>query len=96
MAKPITKKAIEVELDTDIIACLDDAICTAITDRRGPVYLDLPINVCRETVVFDTIQPFLQTAQNGNDPAWIIDELYRYSKPVIIAGAGIHQAECLS
>lgn len=94
MARPITKKAVEIELDTDIIACLDDAIQTAMADRRGPVYLDLPINICREMVSFDEIQPYVNPVPKGIDVEPIITELVGYDRPVMIAGAGIHQAEC--
>ena len=95
MAKPVTKKSVELELYTKYIECFDDAIRTAMTDRRGPVYLDLPINVCREMVEFEEIRPYVQPEPSTVDAAKYFAEIANYEKPVIIAGAGIKQAECL-
>ena len=95
MAKPVTKKSVEIELYTKYIECFDDAIRTAMTDRRGPVYLDLPINVCREMVEFEEITPYVQPEPSTVDAAKYFAEIANYEKPVIIAGAGIKQAERL-
>ena len=95
MAKPVTKKSVEIELYTKYPECFDDAIRTAMTDRRGPVYLDLPINVCREMVEFDKIIPYVQPEPSTVDAAKYLAEISKYEKPVIIAGAGIKQAGCL-
>ena len=95
MAKPVTKKSVELELYTKYIECFDDAIRTAMTDRRGPVYLDLPINVCREMVEFEEIKPYVQPEPSTVDAKKYFAEIANYKKPVIIAGAGIKQAECL-
>lgn len=94
MARPITKKSVEIELNTNYVECFNDAIKTALEDRRGPVYLDLPINICREYVEFDEIKPVKNEVNDHNDLTWLINDLKQYTKPVIIAGAGIHQAEC--
>lgn len=95
MAKPVTKKSIEIELYTKYIQCFDDAIRTAMTDRRGPVYLDLPINICREMVEFDTITPYVQPEPCTVEASKYLEELKNFKRPVIIAGAGIKQAGCL-
>ena len=50
MAKPIVKKAYDIDIDTDIIDCLDNAYKTAFNGRKGPVYLDLPINIGRHII----------------------------------------------
>lgn len=93
MAKTITKKAIEIELETDFVKCLDDLYCTAMSDRRGPVYMDLPINVCRETVMVENIVPVQQKKETWNcNIEQIFDILARHKRPVIIAGAGIKEA----
>jgi len=94
MAAPVTKHAEEIELTTDYAECFNNAIKIAMTDRRGPVYLDLPINVCREMVEFESIEPFKMPDIEEYDATWYLNELNVYEKPVIIAGAGIKQAEC--
>ena len=95
IAEPITKASIEVELNTDYIKCFDEAIALAMQDRRGPVYLDLPINICREMVEFDHITPFIyQDDENENDLGEYFLEMANSERPVIIAGDGINQAGC--
>jgi acetolactate synthase-1/2/3 large subunit len=94
MASAITKKAVELELGMDYVAVLDDAIKTVLSDRRGPVYLDLPINICRERVDVDAITSVFVDRTDNLDIVPYIDKLLKSSKPVIIAGAGIKQADC--
>ena len=95
MAAPVTKLSEEIELTTNYVECFNNAIEVAMTDRRGPVYLDLPINVCREFVEFETIEPFNMPAIEKYNAEPYLAELNKYEKPVIIAGAGIKQADCL-
>lgn len=94
MAEPITKKAYEMELGDNFIEKFNDAIKEVMTDRRGPVYIDLPINICREEVACDEIKPFVMPTFDEIDVKECIDKLYKYEKPVIIAGAGIKEADC--
>lgn len=94
IAKPITKKAIEVELDTNFIKCFDEALTIAKTSRQGPVYIDLPINVCRETVTFDKIKPVKIKPFISSFPNHLRD-LLSAKKPIIYAGAGIKQVNCI-
>ena len=94
MAEPITKKVYEMELGDNFIEKFNDAIKEVMTDRRGPVYIDLPINICREEVECDEIKPFVMPTFDEIDVKECIDELYKYEKPVIIAGAGIKEADC--
>ena len=53
MSRTIAKKTYEIELDTDYKKCFEEAYVTAMSDRKGPVYLDLPINACREHIEMD-------------------------------------------
>ncbi len=94
IAEPITKKVYELELGDNFIEKFTDAINEVMTDRRGPVYIDLPINICREEVEFDDIKPFKLPSFGEIDVREYIDELYKSEKPVIIAGAGIKESDC--
>lgn len=96
MAAPVTKLSEEIELTTNYVECFNQAIETAMTDRKGPVYLDLPINVCREMVEFESIEPYKKPVFEDFDAVPFISEIANYRKPVIIAGAGIKQAGCVS
>lgn len=92
MAKPIVKKAYDIDLGMDYISILEEAYKIAFSGRRGPVYLDFPINVGREIVEADeVINPVELETPVPYDAAPIIDQLMAAKKPIIIAGAGINQ-----
>ena len=95
IAEKITKKSIEIELGIDYARCFEEAYIVAMTNRKGPVYLDLPINVCRERIEVDEIQPIKIEQFGTTIETNIIEELISSKRPVIIAGAGIKQAECV-
>ena len=81
------------EIGSDYEGMLQDAYTTAMTYRRGPVYIDLPINVCREKVAVDEVKKIIINSNSANvDVKEIIGELKDSRRPVIIAGAGIKQA----
>ena len=79
----------------DYVACLEDIYRTAMTARKGPVYLDLPINVCREQILFEDIQPVSIEKEKRDFEADVFLTLDKSKKPVIIAGAGIKEAGCV-
>lgn len=95
ISKNMTKKSYEIELDTDYINCFNEAYTIAMSDRKGPVYLDLPINVCREMIEIEGIEPTIINEPEYMNSKPIIDDLISSNKPVIIAGAGIKQANCV-
>ena len=92
MAEPIVKKAYDVDLGMDYVELLDEAYRIAFSGRKGPVYLDFPINVGREVIeVDDVIAPVELEVPASFDAAPYIDQLMMAKKPIIIAGGGINQ-----
>ncbi|ETP70980.1 thiamine pyrophosphate-dependent enzyme, possible carboligase or decarboxylase, partial [Lachnospiraceae bacterium JC7] len=92
MAEPIVKKAYDIELGMDYVNLFDEAYKIAFTGRKGPVYLDFPINVGREIIeVDDVIVPVELESPAPFDAAPYIDQLMAAKKPIIIAGGGIKQ-----
>ena len=92
MAEPIVKKAFDVDLGMDYVGLLDEAYKIAYTGRKGPVYLDFPINVGREVIeVDDEIVPVEIDTPSYFNAAPYIDQLMAAKKPIIIAGGGISQ-----
>ena len=92
IAETITKKVYDVEMDTDIPQCLNDAYLTAMSERKGPVYLDFPINICREVLTVDDVTPVSLTKTPPIKADAILTDLKKAQRPAIIAGAGILQA----
>ena len=92
LVNTITKRAYEIDDDTDVVSVLQDAYLTAFDKRRGPVFLDFPINISRKQVeVEETIQPVEMPEPECFDASSYIEELLDSNKPIIIAGAGIKQ-----
>lgn len=94
MARSIVKKVFEFDDTTDIIANIEDAYITAFSGRKGPVYIDMPINIERNMVTVEEKIDSLKvnTAKTGINVKPYIDKLLMAKKPIIIAGAGI--TEC--
>lgn len=92
MAEPIVKKAYDLDLAMDYVGILDEAYKLAFTGRKGPVYLDFPINVEREIVEVDDVVPPVELEMpEPFDASSYIDQLMAAKKPIIIAGGGIKQ-----
>lgn len=95
IANSIVKKTYSIDLDTNFSYMLNEAYNLAFKRRKGPVYLDLPINVCREIIeVEDVLLPVNKdNAEKKLDfnSSKYIDELLNAKKPIIIAGGGIKQ-----
>ena len=92
MAEPIVKKAYDVDLGMDYVGLFDEAYRIAFSNRKGPVYIDFPINVGREVVeVDDVIAPVELDDPAPLDAAPYMDQLMAAKRPIIIAGGGISQ-----
>lgn len=94
MAQSITKKSYEIDDDTDIASCFCEAWNIAISERKGPVFLELPINICRNEMVQDKAEKVVSERRKGSveQMAFCLEQLAKAEKPLIIAGAGIIQA----
>lgn len=101
IANSITKKTYEVELEQDYKAIFEDAYITAMCGRKGPVFIDLPINICRERVDVDAISKiklnelFAISENVDRNINFIIDDLTTHKKPLIIVGDGVRQADAV-
>lgn len=92
MAEPIVKKAYDVDLGMDYIGLLEEAYKIAFTGRKGPVYLDFPINVGREMIEVDDVIAHVKIdSPVPFDAAPYIEQMMKARKPIIIAGGGIKQ-----
>ena len=79
MVKPITKYAIQVTNPNNIISCLEEAYEKATTGRKGPVWLDIPLDV--QNAKIDPKEYFVDD---------IIDIILKSKRPIIVTGNGIH------
>ena len=97
IAKPICKKSYDIETVDEIIPALNEAYDIAMSGRKGPVFLDIPINVFREFVEYDDIKEDEQTSYTRICDFSSVSEIIDSSKkPIILGGAGIKQAKLIA
>lgn len=95
IAKPITKKSVYVDDAAKIKEVLDDAFSTALSGRKGPVLLDIPMNIFRAEI--DDVEVDLISGATsectGFDEAKEIDvlksELKNAKRPCFLIGNGV-------
>ncbi len=96
VVRPITKYAVMVTAPEKIRYELEKAIHIATTGRRGPVWLDLPIDVQSAKVDPDKLCSFTPTTALEPVPETMLeavtDALIAAKRPVIVAGHGIRLA----
>jgi acetolactate synthase-1/2/3 large subunit len=79
MVKPITKYAIQITNPNNIVSCLEKAYQEATTGRKGPVWLDIPLDV--QNAKIDPKEYFIDD---------IINIILKSKRPIIVTGNGIH------
>ncbi len=97
IVKPVTKYAVYVEKAEDLPTILNKAYCVAMSGRRGPVLLDIPMNVFRtEIEIRDNTYEHELIEATGEKMDAIIkivsDALNNSSSPVFLVGAGVKLA----
>ena len=96
LVSPITKYAVMINSPEEIVESIDRAIHEATTGRKGPVWLDVPMDI--QNTVFDPEeyhhaklgQDKADVEPLESDVAWVAGELKKAERPVLLAGNGIH------
>jgi acetolactate synthase-1/2/3 large subunit len=96
MVKGITKYAVQVRDKNQIKYHLDKAFYECTTGRKGPVWLDIPLDI--QSAVIDTkeLEGFIfntEVKTDLNHPFsidYILDTISKAKRPLIITGNGIH------
>lgn len=99
--KPITKYAVTVDQKDKIAFCLDKAIYMARTGRRGPVWLDIPMNIQNAMIHEDQLERYFPKEEPLNpiseeDLRYTADMICRSERPMILAGQGIRSASAVA
>lgn len=103
MAKPVTKYAVQIRDGKDIVKELNRAYQIAVSGRKGPVLLDLPMDIQRAEVQESDItaipaefkEAALEAASHSaQEAAAAVEEaLSRAKRPVILMGNGVDSEE---
>ncbi len=98
MVRPVTKYAVTV-MDPDKIRFhLEKAVSLATTGRRGPVWLDIPLDIQNATIDVEGLEPFCSDSTSAAVPSTemleeILDMMAQAERPIILAGHGVRLAE---
>ena len=94
IARPMVKKSYDIDTGDQIYSSLTEAYNIAMSGRKGPVFLEIPINVFRDEIDvpgFDS--PKEEKLENKTLFAEALQGLMNAKRPLIIAGAGVDQSE---
>ena len=92
--EPMTKYCCMVKDPEDIRLCLERALWACNEGRRGPVWLDIPLNVQNATVETDTLRGFEPPAPvlKHEDIEALVTLLASAQRPVLLGGSGVRSA----
>lgn len=91
MVKPVTKYAVQVNDATKIKYYLDKAFYIANHGRKGPVLLDVAMNVTRTDIAVDSLESYIPEKESKakEDINGLIPVLQQSKRPVILIGNGL-------
>ena len=100
IVKPITKYAVTISDANEIAYHMDKAIYLAKEGRKGPVWIDVPLNIQNSMVNEDNLERFVpEEAKTQYDTDYIDEFMERYNKakrPVLLVGQGVRYADAVN
>lgn len=95
VVKPLTKYCVTITNPNEIKYHIDKAIHYATTGRKGPVWLNIPIDIQSADINETELLSFVpdKIEQNEPDIDKVIDLLKSAERPLIVAGHGVRLAE---
>lgn len=96
--KPMTKYAVMVKNPLDIKYHLERAIFEATTGRKGPCWIDVPLDVQASIIEASNLRSFTpekKAPYNVKTSRYLLERIKQAKSPVLIAGSAIRQAGCL-
>jgi len=93
--KHFTKYTIQINNPLEVKYHLEKAYSLATTGRKGPVWIDIPLDVQSATIDPDTLQGYIETSNptSDYDLDTILHKLAQSQKPIIIAGHGVRLSD---
>ena len=99
IAKPITKKAVQLKSSDNILEVLDDLYKCSQSGRAGPVLLDLPMcmqrNIVKRKIYKDNKNEYAVKAKTKSIKK-IFKIINESQRPIIIAGGGIRYSNAVN
>jgi len=93
MVKPITKYAVQVTDPNTLQFHLEKAYSIAMSGRRGPVWLDIPLDIQNSKI--EIMKKCYESQANVShcDLDEIVDLICKAKSPIIVTGNGIHLSQ---
>jgi acetolactate synthase-1/2/3 large subunit len=90
IVKPITKYAVMVDKTEDLRYELEKAVYIATTGRKGPVVIDLPMNISRAEIEPSALRQYIPEPDiaNSYDLSSIVQCIAQAHRPMLLLGAG--------
>lgn len=102
IVKPITKYAVMINDPADVKKNIDEALYRMNAGRKGPVWIDVPMDIQNCIVETDDLEPFVIPKDNDitpiystEDVKYVLDALKDSKRPVILAGNGIRLGDAI-
>ncbi len=99
IVKSITKYSVMITKANDIIQELDRAIKTALEGRKGPVWIDVPLDIqsaqidFEESLIYKKIDFKKPVNPNQDEIDLISEKLNKSKRPVFLIGSGIKSSD---
>lgn len=99
LVKPITKYATMITNPNDIVFEFEKALYYANHDRKGPVWIDIPLDIQNARIEVEELKHFipLETKQtiDSQDIDFVVEKLQKAKRPIILYGGGIRTANAI-
>lgn len=96
LVKPITKYAVMIDDPTQIAVEMDKALYMAQHGRKGPVWIDIPLDIQNMRVEEEALARFTPTeaklSASHKDIDWLCETLAGAQRPVVVIGSGVRSA----
>lgn len=93
MVKPITKYAYQITEAKDVPYILGKAYVESTTNRKGPVWLDIPLDIQSKEIEYSEPYIFHPFLIDEYTVKVVIDALLTSKRPLIVTGNGIHLSQ---
>lgn len=97
MARPVTKAVFSVKSPEEVPTIFKEAFRIALSDRPGPVLIDIPMNIQRDSINYIEPELIIKSSKapllDDNVIADIHEAMLVSEKPLILAGRGILSAK---
>lgn len=96
LVKSITKYSKMITSPSEIACVMEEAIHIATSGRKGPVWIDIPLDIQSAMIDEESLEhfdlPSAQDVPNQSELDLLIENLVNVSRPVVLIGGGVKSA----